>query len=176
LASRRAKITVDVPHSRTGRRRITPGAAHFRGSCALRRASGQVVFINSGTGRKASPDMASYSASKFAVLALTESLRAELEMLKAPIGVSLLAPGPVKSGIFNNPFGAQSDAAAQAFVDNMRSLLTQHGLTPDQFAERVFAGIAQGQYWLIPQPEAFDEPFRQRNEDIAARRNPRLPW
>ena len=42
---------------------------------ALRRASGQVVFINSGTGRKASPDMASYSASKFALRAFADSLR-----------------------------------------------------------------------------------------------------
>jgi NADP-dependent 3-hydroxy acid dehydrogenase YdfG len=42
---------------------------------ALRHASGQVVFINSGTGRKASPDMASYSASKFALRAFADSLR-----------------------------------------------------------------------------------------------------
>ena len=42
---------------------------------ARRRASGQVVFINSGTGRKASPDMASYSASKFALRAFADSLR-----------------------------------------------------------------------------------------------------
>ncbi len=42
---------------------------------ALRQAGGQVVFINSGTGRKASPDMASYSASKFALRAFADSLR-----------------------------------------------------------------------------------------------------
>ena len=43
---------------------------------ALRRAGGQVVCINSGTGRKASPEMASYSASKFAQRAFADSLRA----------------------------------------------------------------------------------------------------
>ena len=123
-----------------------------------------------------SPLMAPYSVSKFAVVALSESLRGELEMLGAPVGVSLLAPGPVKTGIFNNPFGARAGAAATAFVDNMRTMLEQHGLTPDQFAEPVFAGIQAGQYWLIPQPEAFDEPFRQRNAGILARTNPRNPW
>lgn len=42
---------------------------------ALRRARGQVVFINSGAGRKVSPGMASYSASKFALRAFADSLR-----------------------------------------------------------------------------------------------------
>jgi len=42
---------------------------------ALRRARGQVVFINSGTGRTASRGMASYSASKFALRAFADSLR-----------------------------------------------------------------------------------------------------
>jgi NADP-dependent 3-hydroxy acid dehydrogenase YdfG len=44
---------------------------------ALRRASGQVVFINSGSGRTVSPGMASYSASKFALRAFAESLRGD---------------------------------------------------------------------------------------------------
>ena len=42
---------------------------------ALRRAHGQVVFINSGSGRTASKNMASYSASKFALRAFADSLR-----------------------------------------------------------------------------------------------------
>ncbi len=42
---------------------------------ALRRGEGQVVFINSGSGRKASENMASYSASKFALRAFADSLR-----------------------------------------------------------------------------------------------------
>lgn len=41
----------------------------------LRRTGGQVVFINSGSGRKASLGMASYSASKFALRAFADSLR-----------------------------------------------------------------------------------------------------
>lgn len=123
-----------------------------------------------------SPLMAPYSASKFAVVALTESLRGELEMLGAPIGVSLLAPGPVKTGIFDDPFGGHEEPAARAFVANMRAMLEQHGLTPEQFAQRVFEGVRAGQYWLVPQPEALDVALRQRCEDIVSRRTPRLPW
>lgn len=42
---------------------------------ALRSGAGQVVFINSGAGRRASESMASYSASKFALRAFADSLR-----------------------------------------------------------------------------------------------------
>jgi NADP-dependent 3-hydroxy acid dehydrogenase YdfG len=42
---------------------------------ALRRTDGQVVFINSGAGRSPSKNMASYSASKFALRAFADSLR-----------------------------------------------------------------------------------------------------
>jgi NAD(P)-dependent dehydrogenase (short-subunit alcohol dehydrogenase family) len=134
-----------------------------------------IVNTSSVGGFLASPLMAPYSVTKFAIVALTESLRAELEMLQAPIGVSLLAPGPVKTGIFNDPFGGTIHPGVQAFVDDLRAMLTEYGLTPDQFAERVFAGIAEGRFWLIPQPEAFDDRYRQHADDVLARRTPRLP-
>jgi NADP-dependent 3-hydroxy acid dehydrogenase YdfG len=56
---------------------------------ALRRARGQVVFINSGAGRKVSPGMASYSASKFALRAFADSLRDDEPALR----VTTIYPG-----------------------------------------------------------------------------------
>lgn len=49
---------------------------------ALRRGAGQVVFINSGSGQRVSPGMASYSASKFALRAFADSLRADEPALR----------------------------------------------------------------------------------------------
>lgn len=122
-----------------------------------------------------SPLMAPYSASKFAVVALTESLLGELQLLQAPIGVSLLAPGPVQSGIFDDPFGDHSGRPqVQAFVTHLRDLLSQHGISPELMAERVFAGIQAGDYWLFTHPEAIDTPLRQRTETILARKHPVL--
>jgi NAD(P)-dependent dehydrogenase (short-subunit alcohol dehydrogenase family) len=131
-----------------------------------------IVNTSSVGGFLASPMMAPYSVTKYAVVALTESLRGELEMLKAPVGISLLAPGPVDSGIFNDPFGSNVRPEVQQFVDYLRKLLTEHGLSPDEFAELVFAGIKDGAFWIIPQPHAFDDGFRKRVDDILARRNP----
>ncbi|HET9890988.1 MAG TPA: SDR family oxidoreductase [Mycobacterium sp.] len=60
---------------------------------ALRRARGQVVFINSGTGRTASRGMASYSASKFALRAFADSLRSDEPELR----VTTVYPGRTDS-------------------------------------------------------------------------------
>ncbi|WP_102145845.1 SDR family oxidoreductase [Mycobacterium hubeiense] len=49
---------------------------------ALRAARGHVVFINSGAGRNVSAGMASYSASKFALRAFADSLRADEPSLR----------------------------------------------------------------------------------------------
>jgi len=57
----------------------------------LRRAEGQVVFVNSGSGRKVSPGMASYSASKFALRAFADSLRDDEPALR----VTSVYPGRV---------------------------------------------------------------------------------
>jgi NAD(P)-dependent dehydrogenase (short-subunit alcohol dehydrogenase family) len=143
----------------------------------LLKAGNPAHIINTASvgGFLASPLMAPYSATKFAVVGLTESLRGEMEMLAAPIGVSLLAPGPVISGIFDDPFGEQIDPAVQQFVELMRGMLTQHGLTPEEFAGRVFAGVEQNQFWLIPQPETLNQALQQKCADILARRNPVLP-
>ncbi len=58
---------------------------------ALRRAEGQVIFINSGAGLNVLPGMASYSASKFALRAFADSLRAAEPTLR----VTSLHPGRI---------------------------------------------------------------------------------
>lgn len=128
----------------------------------------RIVNTSSIGGFLPSPLMSPYSATKFALVALTEALAGELKMLNSGVAVSLLAPGPVKSNIFcETPPGT-----SRQFVDLMRQLTDANGMAPGDFAARVFDAIARGDYWIIPQPEAFDDAFRARNETIAARRAP----
>jgi NADP-dependent 3-hydroxy acid dehydrogenase YdfG len=61
----------------------------------LRRAQGQVVFVNSGSGRRVSPGMASYSASKFALRAFADSLRDDEPALR----VTTVFPGRVDTAM-----------------------------------------------------------------------------
>lgn len=58
---------------------------------ALRAAGGQVVLINSGSGINASPGLASYSASKFALRAFADSLRNDEPSLR----VTSVHPGRI---------------------------------------------------------------------------------
>jgi NADP-dependent 3-hydroxy acid dehydrogenase YdfG len=62
---------------------------------ALRRAEGQVVFVNSGAGLNVLAGMASYSASKFALRAFADSLRAEEPSLR----VTSIHPGRVDTAM-----------------------------------------------------------------------------
>jgi short-subunit dehydrogenase len=120
--------------------------------------------------------MAPYSATKFAVVSITESLKVELDMLSAPIAVSLLAPGPVRSAIFDDPFSGNIHPATQKFVDALRTMIGQHGMDPEPFAAAVFDAIERGDYWIVPQPEALDPMLEQRHKMIAERAQPRFDF
>ncbi|HQR03142.1 MAG: SDR family NAD(P)-dependent oxidoreductase [Proteobacteria bacterium] len=134
---------------------------------------GRIVNTASIGGFLPSPLMSPYSASKFAVVALSESLWGELRMLQSTIGVHLLAPGPVQSGIFNDPFGdAGNNPATQQFVQLMRDTLTQNGMTPDEMARRAFAGIDAGSYWLFPHPEHLFPALEKRVAAILNEQDP----
>jgi NADP-dependent 3-hydroxy acid dehydrogenase YdfG len=147
---------------------IVNGVRAFVPRLVAARRPARIINTASVGGFLPAPLMAPYSATKFAVVALTEALAGELAMLESPVAVSLLAPGPVKSDIFRE---AATEASRQ-FVDSLVGMLETRGLTAEQFAPRVFDAIDRGEYWIIPQPEAFDELFIARNETIAARRNP----
>ena len=116
--------------------------------------------------------MAPYSATKFAVVALTEGLASELAAINPQIKVSLLAPGPVKTAIFRE---APSEASTQ-FHGMMTSLLNDNGLDTDEFASRVFAAIDRGEYWIVPQPEMLDPLLKIRNQVIETRADPVMTW
>lgn len=60
---------------------------------ALRAAAGRVVFVNSGAGLHAPPGLGGYAASKFALRALAESLRAE--EYRNGVRVTTVFPGEV---------------------------------------------------------------------------------
>ncbi|KGH29398.1 MULTISPECIES: SDR family NAD(P)-dependent oxidoreductase [Comamonas] len=140
----------------------------------LLRANRPARIINTASvgGFLPSAMMAPYSATKFAVVALTEGLAGELAAINPQIKVSLLAPGPVKTAIFRE---APGTASAQ-FHGMMTHMLDENGMDTEEFANRVFASIDRGEYWIVPQPEMLDPLLKARNKLIETRADPVLSW
>ena len=96
---------------------------------ALRAARGQVVFINSGSGLNASPGLASYSASKFALRALADSLRADEPLLR----VTSIHPGRVDTEMQRDLVayeGGEYDAAKFLTPQTVAGAVVQAITTP----------------------------------------------
>lgn len=65
-----------------------------------RRNSGHICNITSAGGMLAMPKMAIYSASKWAAIGWSESLRIELQREKSAVGVTTIAPYFIDTGMF----------------------------------------------------------------------------
>ncbi|MFD5869042.1 SDR family oxidoreductase [Corynebacterium sp. NPDC060344] len=86
---------------------------------ALRAARGTVVAINSGSGYKSGPGLGLYSASKFALRAITDALREEE---RDSIRVSSVHPGRVDTDMQVQIMGADGyDGSRYVHVDSIAS-------------------------------------------------------
>lgn len=128
----------------------------------------RIVNTSSLGGFLTSPFMSPYSATKFAIVAISEALAAELAAIDSKVQVSLLAPGPVKSAIMDE----QAPAQTADFMDMLRGMNDENGMSPDELARIVFGAVERGEYWIIPHPEMLDAPLRNRTEMIVDRASP----
>ncbi|HVI35620.1 MAG TPA: SDR family oxidoreductase [Gaiellales bacterium] len=78
---------------------------------AVRAGSGRIVVVGSIGGRIAGPLLGAYHASKFALVGLTDSLRAELAPWHIP--VILVEPGAVATPIWSRGLGNAAQVAAE---------------------------------------------------------------
>jgi len=77
----------------------------------LRRGAGRVVNMSSVNGALALPTVGAYSASKFALEAISDALRVELRPWGIPI--SLIQPGQINTAIFAKGRAALAERAGQ---------------------------------------------------------------
>jgi NAD(P)-dependent dehydrogenase (short-subunit alcohol dehydrogenase family) len=98
----------------------------------LRVSRGRLIFVGSISGRLAIPFISPYSASKFALRALTDALRVELA--PAGIAVALVEPGSVRTPIWGK---------GRASRDRLSVLLTP--LATDYYGPQIDAVFAQTQ-------------------------------
>jgi NAD(P)-dependent dehydrogenase (short-subunit alcohol dehydrogenase family) len=129
----------------------------------LMRQQGEGWIVNTGSSTSfdaSAPTFAPYSASKFAVLGLTENLDLELRASEENIGISLLAPGPVRTQMVDSERNRPSEVPATepgtaraTILDNIRSHTEAYGLEPAAVAEMVIDGIRRRQFFILTDPE-----------------------
>ncbi len=115
-----------------------------------RGAASNVLITGSMGGLIPSPMLSAYSASKAAVIAIAETLHLDLAAIGAPIRVSLLAPGAVKTGIFDTE---PSDVTSKHLMAAMRAGSERVGMAPSDVALISFQAIEAGKFWVFPHPD-----------------------
>jgi NAD(P)-dependent dehydrogenase (short-subunit alcohol dehydrogenase family) len=124
-------------------------------SMIARGHGGHVVNTASMAGLFVAPGMTAYSASKFAVVSMTESLRGELE--PSGIGVSLLCPGGVQSNLTATTAARRASnlTTSEGPVAGLSSVRTSTGRMMDAgcVGERVLAGILRNELYIFSHAE-----------------------
>ncbi len=138
---------------------------------------GHVVNTISAAGLFPSAFSAPYTASKFAALALTECLAGELAAVGAPIGVTALCPGAVKTGIAsstrNRAASTEPDPASD-FVDRMLTENTERGMPPSNVAAMVVAAVRSGRYLQLT-GDGYATALQTRADELLGGGLPSLP-
>jgi NAD(P)-dependent dehydrogenase (short-subunit alcohol dehydrogenase family) len=117
---------------------------------------GHLVFTASGAGLMAVPTLGPYCATKHAVVGLAETLYTEL--LGTGVGVSVVCPGLVRTGIFaserNRPdrFGGPEHEDAE-LQQTHQQMLDAGGMDPSVVGEQVLDAVRTGRFWVLPHPE-----------------------
>jgi NAD(P)-dependent dehydrogenase (short-subunit alcohol dehydrogenase family) len=131
---------------------------------------GHVVNTASMAGLMSLPLIAPYHATKFAVVTVSESLHMELGMTGAPVRVSVLCPGFVRTNIGQDSLTSPRSEAEAAMHEAFRRLIAE-GLDPAVVAERVVEAIRDERFWVFSHPELVAA-VEQRAASIVAGRNP----
>jgi NAD(P)-dependent dehydrogenase (short-subunit alcohol dehydrogenase family) len=121
---------------------------------------------------------ACYGAAKHAVVRVTEALQAGLQEAGAPIGVTLLAPGLVRTRIYDAErlrperlTDASGKPRESTELEAMHDDLYRGAVTAEQTADLAVDAVLEDRFYVFT-TEAFDPAIRQRSEDILARAEP----
>jgi NAD(P)-dependent dehydrogenase (short-subunit alcohol dehydrogenase family) len=138
---------------------------------------GHIVNTASVAGLTSSPFMSIYNVAKHAVATLSETLHKDLGLLGAPIKVSVLCPGFVRTRIMdaerNRPASLQNPTPAQhdPHMEEMARAAIAAGLPPEEAAAQVVDAVRNERFYVLTHPK-FVADVRERMEDILEGRNP----
>ena len=131
----------------------------FAGPMSKRNRGGHIVITSSVSGLFAGAGAGVYITSKFALVGLAESLRADLR--GCGIGVSVLCPGPVQSELFESTEQVRparwaatgSRPVVPPGTDRTQTPIFQTAPTGEQVGECVLEGVRRNDLYILTHPE-----------------------
>ncbi|MEY4372391.1 MAG: hypothetical protein RL219_1160 [Actinomycetota bacterium] len=104
-----------------------------------------------------------YDATKHAVVAVTDNLFSAMREAGLPVGVSVLCPGWVRTGIIDSDRNWPSELGNKPEVDPALNLMRDHarraideGMTPAAVADMVVDAVEQDRFWIFPHQDFLD--------------------
>jgi NAD(P)-dependent dehydrogenase (short-subunit alcohol dehydrogenase family) len=121
---------------------------------------GHVVNTASMAGLVAGPTVGAYCASKYAVVAISETLYQEMSMAGSKIGVSVLCPGSVNTRIHQAARNRPDQEPGIAYDPNSRFADVVGGMSEmggfldaSAVADQVYGAIVERRFYIITHPE-----------------------
>lgn len=144
---------------------------------------GHIVNTASMAGLLNPPAMGVYNVSKHAVVALTETLYHDLRLIDSSVGVSVLCPYFVPTGISQSESVRPSDAKPSALATRSQQLsqamlekaVTAGKVSAAEVAQMTFDAIRARQFYIYSHPQALGN-VERRMQDILQARHPSDPY
>jgi NAD(P)-dependent dehydrogenase (short-subunit alcohol dehydrogenase family) len=121
----------------------------------IEQQEGHVINTASVAGLKALPFMAPYTATKHAVVGLSEALAVELALTGSPVKVSVLCPGFIKTRLHESDrnwpaaLGDVPTSEASTGIGDMVKGLVEGGKDPSYLAQRVIAAVRAEDFFIL---------------------------
>jgi NAD(P)-dependent dehydrogenase (short-subunit alcohol dehydrogenase family) len=147
----------------------------------MARGSGHVVNTASVAGLISPPGSAAYNVTKHAVVAYSETLHHDLRERGSAVGVSVLCPAYVPTGIAdserNRPANVEPSVKTKetlAREQMLKKAVTSGRLSADDVARAVVQAVKDERFYVLTHPR-IKGAIRARMDDILEERAPRNP-
>ena len=110
----------------------------------LEQGCGHIINIASFAGIANAPRMATYSATKAAVISLSETLRGEFELSCKDVKIHVVCPAFFPTNLMDGARAPETDKSVA------RKLMNNSGDTADSVAQNIYRGMTRGDFLILP--------------------------
>ena len=130
-----------------------------------------IVNTASVGGLMAFPGLAVYGSTKYGVVGLSETLAHDLAANGAPIGVSVLCPGPTETSFRLHSRALHPEGPKEEVPGEYEGIVR---MSPEEVAGRVVQAVQADEFWIFTHPE-YNDTLEHRARAMLEGRGPVAP-